>query len=299
VHTIPDVSADTLQKFKLGALAMYPVPYVEIAVADAMPWTQQIAANGTGWMQIVEAMVNRRAQDAPNQDVYYYGIFNPAASMDSYCGYGCVAGLSPLADKATDHQLRVSVGLGFGDDLTVRTMLHEVGHAHGRSHAPCAPGGQIDGVDGAYPYKNALIGVTGYDLLAKAPKSAQTFTDIMGYCDPTWISDYTFNALFERTVAVHNLGYQVAPQGPSRWRQAWLDLGGELRWGQTLTYLAPPTGQKRQVSLEGTPGTKPTTVDGYFYGMSHLPGGMLLVPESAAQATSLTTSEGHYQVKSH
>jgi hypothetical protein len=293
---MPDVDDATLVKFRNGALAMYPVPYVELSVGEPMAWGQQVAASGDGWMELVQAMVDRRAQDAPPQDVYYYGIFNPATSLDSYCGFGCVAGLSPLASQPKDKDLRVSVGLGFGDDLTVRTMLHEVGHAHGRSHAPCAPGGQIDGIDPKYPYTGAKIGVTGYDLLAKEPKSAKTFTDIMGYCDLTWISDYTYTALFDRSVAVHNLGYEVAPQGPTRWRQAWLDLNNELRWGSTLTYLAPPGGEKRQVSLEGLPGSKPVTVDGYFFGMSHLPGGLLLLPEGAAQAPALSTKEGRFRV---
>ncbi len=296
VHSVPDVSNDTLEKFRLGALAMYPVPYVEISVGETMSWSKNVANNGTGWTQLVQAMVGRRAQDAPGNDIYYYGIFNPAASMESYCGVGCVAGLSPLASQASQSELRVSVGLGFDDETTVRTMLHEVGHAHGRSHAPCAPGGQIDGVDPSYPYSGAVIGVTGYDLINKAVKGAQTYTDIMGYCDPTWISDYTYKALFDRTVAVHNMGYQMAPHGPTRWRQAWLDLAGELRWGDTLTTLVPPDGEPRQVTLEGLPGTKPTTVKGYFYGMSHLPTGLLLLPEASPQTPSLSTKEGHFQV---
>ena len=43
-------------------------------------------------------------------DEYYYGIFQPTSSFSSFCGGGCVAGLSMLAGP-TDAFARVGIGL--------------------------------------------------------------------------------------------------------------------------------------------------------------------------------------------
>ena len=44
-----------------------------------------------------------------------------------------------------------------GSKANDAAMLHEVGHNHGRSHAPCAPGGGITGVDPNYPCVSSSI----------------------------------------------------------------------------------------------------------------------------------------------
>lgn len=71
-------------------------------------------------------------------------------------------------------------------------MAHELGHNFNRQHAPC---GNPGGPDNAYPYPGAIIGVHGYDLISGTAK-ATSLVDLMSYCSPTWISDYTYsNAL--------------------------------------------------------------------------------------------------------
>jgi hypothetical protein len=61
-----------------------------------------------------------------------------------------------------------------------------------------------------YPYPNTGVGVDGFSLgelaagkdhLPNAPgpfKPRAKFKDVMGYCYPTWISDYTWNAFMDR-----------------------------------------------------------------------------------------------------
>ena len=71
------------------------------------------------------------------------------------------------------------------------TFAHELGHAHGLSHAPC---GDAAEPDKKYPYPNANIGVQGYNVFI--PKLFPSSTpDIMSYCDPAWISDFHWNKL--------------------------------------------------------------------------------------------------------
>ena len=48
------------------------------------------------------------------------------------------------------------------------------------------------GPDPDYPYPDGSIGVWGYDLLDGRLVDPST-ADLMSYCDPAWISDYSFN----------------------------------------------------------------------------------------------------------
>jgi hypothetical protein len=79
-------------------------------------------------------------------------------------------------------------------------MLHEVGHAHDRPHAPF---GGVRNPDPNWPtttpYKDAAVGVEGFQQSTKAIIPA-TKKDIMSYPpDRTyyWISDYTFSHILE------------------------------------------------------------------------------------------------------
>jgi hypothetical protein len=72
-------------------------------------------------------------------------------------------------------------------------MAHELGHNFGRLHAPC---GGPAGVDNQFPYSGATIGAFGYDLSGGALKTP-VLRDLMSYCDPSWISDYTYKAILD------------------------------------------------------------------------------------------------------
>jgi hypothetical protein len=65
---------------------------------------------------------------------------------------------------------------------------HELAHNWGRNHAPC---GGPSGVDTQYPQPDGSIGIYGLDVAAQALKPP-THGDVMGYCEPKWIGDYTY-----------------------------------------------------------------------------------------------------------
>ena len=67
-----------------------------------------------------------------------------------------------------------------------RTIAHELGHNLNLDHAPCGVIG-----DRLYPYEQGRIGVWGYDF-PNRELMPPTFADLMGYCSPSWISDYFF-----------------------------------------------------------------------------------------------------------
>jgi hypothetical protein len=72
-------------------------------------------------------------------------------------------------------------------------MAHELGHNFNRFHSPC---GGPAGIDQEYPsngfYSGGRIGVYGYDQISESLKNPEVYTDIMGYCNSQWISDYTY-----------------------------------------------------------------------------------------------------------
>ena len=77
---------------------------------------------------------------------------------------------------------------------------HELGHALGRRHAP-SPNAKNPDPD--YPYFEGRLGATGFDVynmvaVAEYDEDTDLYAhDIMSYGTNPWISDYTWDALFE------------------------------------------------------------------------------------------------------
>ncbi|MFN2602457.1 MAG: hypothetical protein ABR582_06830 [Gemmatimonadaceae bacterium] len=68
-------------------------------------------------------------------------------------------------------------------------LAHEFGHTAGRRHAPC---GGAANPDPNYPYFGASIGTYGFDVAAQTIYSPASTFDLMSYCAPRWLSDYTY-----------------------------------------------------------------------------------------------------------
>ena len=245
------------------------------------PFSTAIQRTGAGFSEVLNAIIRLRQTDGAPKGTYYYGAFAPGSSFGSWCGGGCVAGLSPLAQNPGDTWTAASVGLGFTGEQSIGTATHEVGHGHGRNHAPCQPGGgTINGVDPGYPkdtgYSGAKLGVWALDIETRAMVSPTSNTDFMGYCNPTFVSDYNFDALATRMAYVYGAAYEV--RGPAQ-NVKLLAVDGEGRLtpaGDVFT-AEPIYGSARTVTL-GLEGGQTTTTSGAYYPYDHLPGGLLVVP---------------------
>jgi hypothetical protein len=287
---LPDTSQTQLDIDHDAMWSQYPIPDVDISVHNPVAWSHTVAGNGTGWDQLLEAMINLREQDGVDDDVYYWAPFNAASSSNAFCGGGCVAGLSSLASDPRDAYFRVSIGMGFSGKESAMTMVHEIGHAHGRNHAPCSDFGSIDGVDPRFPYSNGGIHAWGMNLVDEKLMNPSTYADFMGYCDPSWVSDYTYKALYER-IAIVNKGLKPAPPAqpspgnsgssnkPGSFQFIRIGADGPTSFGQHVDIRTPPKGESREVTLVDVHGKALRTVRGSFAPFDHLPGGLLLVPE--------------------
>lgn len=290
----PDISAAQIDLYERTMMSRYPVSGVEVTVHAPWTWSSTISRTGAGFSQVLSAIMRLRSQDRVAPDVYYYGALAPASSFGSFCGGGCVTGLSTVDDSPQVSSLRASVGIGFTGYDSANTMAHEVGHAHGRNHAPC---GGAQGVDPQFPYTNGSIGVWGYDVLAKTLLSPSRGHDMMGYCPNEWVSDYTYSGLFDRVSAVNALvgsaDWRTNQQSQANVRLAVADESGALSWS-TEPFLsdAMTGGEPRDVTFRSPAGIELGRRTARFYKFDHLPGGIVVVPELAAAAWSHVEVQG-------
>ncbi|MFI5301478.1 MAG: hypothetical protein ACHREM_25605 [Polyangiales bacterium] len=289
-NRVPDTSAAQIELYRQAAFEKYPAQSVVVSVRAPYASSIAIGADGSGFSDLLQAMMDLRQQDGVADDVYYFGAFDGADTFDNYCSGGCVAGLCSVVTDAGDPTGRACVGIGFSGTDSADTMAHEVGHAHGRQHADC---GGATGIDPQYPYSGASIGVWGYSLIDKSLKAPTTFTDMMGYCNPTWISDYNFAALAERMAAVTGGKDVLNWASPRPFRFVTVGGDGSLTWGRSTTLRRAPSTTKKTVKLLDASGAQTGTVTGYYWDFDHLPGGQMLVPELSTGVSAISVPGPH------
>jgi hypothetical protein len=287
----PAIDAAQLEVYRATMYSLYPAAKIDVSVHAPMAWPSKISASGTGFSQVLNAVLSLRQKDNAPDDVYYFGAFAPSASMNTYCGSGCVLGLSGVADAPDDASVRASVGVGFAGAEAAITMAHELGHAHGRLHSPC--GGAAD-ADPSFPYTGGGIGVWGYDLSKKALINPSKGKDLIGYCQPEWVSDYTYKALFDRMAFVNNaqartFGFET----PRSYRFADVGADGAIAWGTPIEMKHEPRGESHTATYLAADGTPIATETAHFYAYDHLPGGFMLIPEGPASAARVSVSGPH------
>lgn len=285
---LPDVSEAQLGVYKRTMMALYPATDVTVTARAPYAWSSTIAANGQGWDTVLNAMVSLRRADRVDSETYYYGVFTPSSSFGSFCSRGCVTGLSGLVNRPGDAFLRASVGLGYTGVESANTMAHEIGHAHGREHAPC---GGASGPDRYFPYKGGALGSWGYDILSKKFISPTTGKDMMGYCDPSWVSDYTYSALYDRILAVSGAQEENAQRstsgGGGSYRIVSFDGDGVAKTSEVMQLEREPEGAPQQVEYLGDSSLVMARATAHVYRYDHLPGGIVVVPEQAGNVRAL------------
>ncbi|TNE88465.1 MAG: hypothetical protein EP330_13920 [Deltaproteobacteria bacterium] len=272
----PDTSAEAVASYRERFMQLYPISDVEITVHDPVQWSGAIQPNGTGWQEVGFNLFGLRNSEGASDDEYYYGMFNPSASADQFCAGGCLLGVTLLNnDPVTtgDPNLNLALGVGF-PEWVEDTMLHEIGHAHGRPHAPCGQGLDPQSIDASYPYSDGKIGALAYDLVGSQlvePDAA----DIMSYCYPQWISEYNYRNFWTRMDNIRGGGVaRSAMPATLPGDLVFVEGDGKATWaasGVELPYISGASVDVRAGFAE--------QVEGRFYRYDHLPGGWLVLPE--------------------
>ncbi|WP_419939249.1 leucine-rich repeat domain-containing protein [Candidatus Palauibacter sp.] len=86
------------------------------------------------------------------------------------------------------------------------TIAHELGHNMSLEHAPC---GSASRPDPGFPTRDGTIGAWGYNPTDNSLVSPET-SDLMSYCGPKWISEYSFTKAFDHRLRGEGLGSATA-----------------------------------------------------------------------------------------
>ncbi len=280
---LPDTSDAALEIVREHMMRLDPATEVRVAVESPMDWSSWVAPNGAGWSELLQGVYGVRDQRNMPGDTYTYGLFAPANSRAEFCSAGCVLGLSIGVQDPSWSDSRVSIGLGYGDVASVETMAHEVGHAHGRAHAPC--GGAMN-ADPSYPYSNARLGVWGYDIYDGRLKDPDQYADIMAYCQPNWVSDYTWNGFHDRISAVGPEERFVGAPETVETMSVIVDGDGPRSPRlQSGAFRFVPSGDT--VKLLDSDGLLLQESDARFLPFDHVEGGLLVFPAPPPEAKAV------------
>lgn len=219
----PDVSESRLQSYVDHMTAMYPVAKVEYTVATTPLETTTELTSTNNWFNVLNQLCNRRKDENAPKNIYYYGLFQPKSGKPE----GSTNGVAYRIYKPdeTFAYMFAGIGISLGDELSRFTFTHEVAHLHGRDHAPC----DTYDPEASYPYSGGVIGWWGLEWPGTLRPPSDK--DVMGYCRPYWISDYTYRHLAERIAHMNGktLSGVVAsrvqlPETPPRPERVWRRL---------------------------------------------------------------------------
>lgn len=182
-----DAPHDPISYWLRGA---FPVSQINVAFHPPIAFTGDLRQPDE-WERLLNELTTLWAAElGMGAATVYYGLIPNADATGATWFEGGVSGLGWIGQ-------RVSLGLDVGVE-TGNAAGHEIGHNFGRQHAPC---GNPNSVDPHYPYPNATIGVYGLDTADDVLLDPSGHYDMMSYCGPEWVSDYTYEALFRDQVA--------------------------------------------------------------------------------------------------
>lgn len=169
-------------------MSLFPIHEVNLSTHSPINFSGDLYSP-QGWSNLLDRITSlRRSEVGNNSPVIYYGVV-PLDDGNRTTWYGGgIQGIGWIGNRA-------SVGLTDLPDIGVdgdNIAAHEMGHNLNRWHSPCDV--TID-VDDRYPYDGGLIGQFGFDI-GRFRVRPKTRSDVMGYCNSVWISDYTYKGLY-------------------------------------------------------------------------------------------------------
>jgi len=267
--TVGPVSPGNLEDYLTATRQMFP--WAELNATIGPVFSSGVAFGGgqpAAWVQILPQLDILRVTEGTSR--YYVGSLRPAPGVTfvQNGGWGYIPANPASIGPATRTSLVVGVGWFNRQRQTTELVAHELGHNHGRVHAPC---GNPSGPDPLYPHPGGVTGVWTHDLYSYAIGLTSSVaalgpfegSDLMSYCTPVWTSDYTYLGLLDarsapiaatpgapceclliggtispegiRVAPVYETAAHVAlPEGPGSHRVEGLDARGRVLFGYSL-----------------------------------------------------------------
>lgn len=198
-----NVIPGSLSEYMRIVRALHPHGALDVSIGNPLPSTQSFGTAPTGgasgfWSGLLAEIDVARVADPQFADAHWIGVVAPpfGFNFSTFGGFGYVPANGASSGPFTRTTALVNVGWFNRESATRELVAHELGHNFGRRHAPC---GNAGNPDLQYPIANGFIGDGGHDvnawengLTTSAPAVPQSTGDVMGYCNPVWISRYTY-----------------------------------------------------------------------------------------------------------
>jgi hypothetical protein len=213
-----------------GLLRMFPISTATVTRRAEISWSQNLAIE-TNWHNLLSRIATIKQTDNAPESQVYYGLVPMRDDSGNRWFHGGVAGIGYVGYRA-------SVGLADLPSIGIdgsEIANHEIGHNLGRPHSPCGVSG-----DPNYPYVGGMIGQFGLRIDLMQLFDPATYADIMGYCEPVWISDYTYQALFNNQVTAGATPQVTQPLAPGLLVRAELLDDGAVQLEPAYTFTGRP-----------------------------------------------------------
>jgi hypothetical protein len=158
-------------------------------------------------------------------DHYYFGVIDT--------GTADLGGAGGMAWST------VSAGLWWQNSgkFPFKTFVHEIGHNQGRPHTP---GCEAAYPDYSYPDPEGKTQTWGYAVMTNELKHPNLNYDYMSYCDPQWVSEWTWIRTGEVIASMSGPPGGDMPRGQTgRVLIGFQDADGERRWRTASGVLWP------------------------------------------------------------
>ena len=227
-----------------SAREFYPLDQVDLVVSPR-PFVTNIVLGPPGaYDALVMALEDKRRLDAVGNRRHYVGVVS--GWFGPFTGIGYMGGASGTHGRSA---LVWDGAGGTGNTEPHNNLAHELGHNFNRAHAPC---GNPSDPDPNFPYSRARLGAFGFNVAQGQPRDPLAHGDIMGYCYPRAVSDYTYRAVLDRRAGEPRV---LAP-GDAPLPQPGLYVSGSIQDGVatlpppfqvTQAFAAPEPGEYRLV----------------------------------------------------
>jgi hypothetical protein len=206
-----NVSAGNLDQWLDFTRRIHPLAEVDAIVRQPYV-TQTILQNTSTSWTIMLSEVRALKVSSDHSTRYYYGVVRVSYNSG-------IAGIGYVPFVGSDADNRAALGWDY-QPSGGEVAAHEWGHNFGRGHAPCDVAQSGDWPTDSR-YAGGSIGRWGWDNVTNELKNPATYTDVMGYCNTQWISDYNYDRILAFRMDV-SYAVQEAP------------VEGILVWGRVV-----------------------------------------------------------------